>query len=280
MRGCPDCGRYVADGEILTDSGTVTQPTGSSSTQPGPSRDNLSEDRSSGYETTGVSMGTMSDEAVRMPARSKYLILLDLQFTLLRYDGRTSKTRPFAAELVLLLLQKQKEGLCQLGFRSTKAARNAIPLVEGLLRQATSVEWVADSASGDRRLQDTSSPDRCIWLVHGDLSHQNPLARHDKSQTPMQILDLDTVVYAFEDIADGTRFTRSSLVFVTCGGTTPGTHVDAASAQNILKVQGWHWIPEDSELQRLASYFLHFFRQMPSDAREHLKKHVFGQRYV
>ena len=273
-RGCPDCRRYVADGEILTESGTATRPTGSSTTEPRPSRGNLSEDGSSCYEAAGAEAII---EGVRMPAESKYLILLDLQHTLLLYDGRTTRIRPCARELVLLLLLKQKEGLCQLGFRSTKAARNAIPLVMDLLRQTTSVEWVADSAHGDRRLQDTSTPGRSVWLVHGDLSHQNPLARHDRSQTPMQLLDLDTVVYAFEDITDGTRFTRSLLVFVTCCGTKPGTHVDEASAQNMLP--GWKWVPQDDHLQRLARYFLHFFERRPSDTREHLQEHVFDQIY-
>ncbi|CAE6958978.1 unnamed protein product [Symbiodinium sp. CCMP2456] len=282
MFGCPDCRRYVAGGEIWTESGTMTRPTGSSTTEPGRGS-KLSEDGSSCNETAGVSMGTMSVDAIeaaRMHADSKYLILLDFQHTLLRYDGPRTEIRPFAGELVLCLLQKQKEGLCQLGFRSTKAGRNAIPLAQRLLRQATSVEWVADSAHGDRRLQDTSSPGRSVWLVHGDLSHHNPLARHDKSQTPMQILDLETVVYEFEDIADGTRFTTSSRVFVTCDGTKSGTHVNEASAQNMLKVEGWKWIPEDDELRRLASYFVHFFQRRPSDAREHLQKHVFDQRFV
>ncbi|CAE7378383.1 unnamed protein product [Symbiodinium sp. CCMP2592] len=277
--GCPDCGRYVADGEILTESGTATRPTDSSTTVPRPSRGNLSEDGSSCYEAAGT-MGAEATEGVRMPAESKYLILLDLQYTLLRYDGRTTSIRPFARELVLLLLQKQKEGLCQLGFRSTKAAKNAIPLVVDFLRQTTSWEWVADSVHGDRILQDTSTPGRSVWLVHGDLSQQNPLARHDKSQTPMQLLDLDTVVYEFEDIRDGTRFTRSLLVFVTCGGSTLGTHVDEGSARNILKVPGWRCLPEDDHLQRLASYFLHFFLRRPSDTRVHLQEHVFDQRYV
>ena len=253
----------MPDGEIFTES---SRPTGASTEEP----------------STSI---TEADSLGLPQAENKYLILLDLQHTLLRYSGsktdirKDTHIRPFAKELVQFLLEKQDEGLCQLGFRSTKAAWNAVALLEEFLGSATSMDWVADGAQRHRTLQDTTTPGRSVWLVHGDLSRQNPSALHDRSQTPMQILNLETVIYEFEDITDGARFLRASVVFVTCDGTAPGTHVDEASASNLLRVDGWKWQSEDRELERLRIYFLDFFQRSPSDASEYLKAHVFDDRY-
>lgn len=278
IRGCPYCNGYIADYEIWTDSSLTLEPEPVSITQHLNPSHGLSEDLSSQIETHSNEDDMGGENGLtETPIVDKthvYFILLDLKYTLVQYrtgqqDLRESfRIRPFACDVLHHLLKLQEQGVCQMCFHSTLAAKNAIWMARQLLEKVTSTKWNSDNEH--RSLRESTSGKK-VWLLHGEYSQNNPWHVHEKSGTPMQIKDLESVFYEFEDMSDDAKcFSRSSLVFLTCAGTTPGRNVDEASAKNLLKVKSWHGSSQDQELQTVLKYFHDFFVRRPSDARIHL----------
>lgn len=211
-------------------------------------------------------------------ADGQYLVLLDFKYTLVdyRWEGHDYSfsmwLRPYASELICMLLQQQLVGKCQLGFYTPLSSEYAIKVAEFVLREATGLQWKrANDCS--REMLPTTTFDGAfpsVWLFDEGFIEHHPISA--SSGNPMHIKSVDKVLSANEGL--GNQFYRPSTVYVTCSYEW----MDDNGRENILKVHAWEMNNSgDQNLEILSSYLQSMFRTRPMDARRYLKYSIFVQ---
>ena len=202
-----------------------------------------------------------------------FLILLDLQFTLLHYtwsDGEPTvrTTRPHATELLQMLLKKQQDGECMLGFYTPLWKDHAVKVVGELLAGATANQWKPED----------EAPVMKSVLGHKVSNFDDEFIEKDDSRTDRAGWPLHTksLIRIFSETErSGRPCSARSTIYITCDRSEEMQSKEDHG--NLVQVKPFRGVEQKGPLlKHVKEYLCEMCKAKVTDVRDYLRDRPFA----
>lgn len=227
--------------------------------------------------------------------RQSPLILLDFKYTLVYTSGRQKynslheqpvlvldsnfhvHVRPYAVSLLQWLLQKQCDGLCQVGFYTPFTSYAADIVATCMLEKASNERWVQEDGRPGIYMGTYKWTRERVHLFDEHHTEHSPEFKHEASQTYMHMKSL-------QKVSNTSGFALADTLYITCPNG-----VNSDGDDNLVRVDAW-WPPDlqprdpeewrppecDTELRRLQRYLAQMLAAVGRGGRatEYLKSNA------